>query len=370
MSDAENVNWIQIEALSAPSTTSSLIGASPAMAKVNDAIHRFAPYPGCVLITGESGSGKEVVARQIHQMSRCANGPLVSFNCSNLVEGLAESQLFGHVKGAFTDARDKHPGCFRQADGGTLMLDEIGDLPVGIQAKLLRVTESGEIQALGSTESVKLSVRLLAATNRDLPAMVKAGEFRADLFYRLNVASLRVPGLRDRPEDLGPLIAHFTQLHNRAFGKQVRLISPRAFAALRAHQWPGNVRELSHAMERAILLGDDDRIDLDHFPEYLVESARNQPPPPSGSAEAYSIVAPLDKIVKRAILRSLQAARGDCAAAARLLGISRPAIYRKMVHFGISNGSIRAIRRAANHQSGNYSSAFEISLGNDQSTAG
>jgi transcriptional regulator with GAF, ATPase, and Fis domain len=324
-----------------------IVGHSLAIRAVLAAIKRFAPYRGTVLVTGESGTGKELVARALHQLGPFADGPLVSFNCSNLVNGLAESQLFGHVKGAFTDARDTALGCFRQAQYGTLLLDEIGELPAGMQAKLLRVADSLEVQPVGSTESLRLELRLVAATNRNLREMVKAGSFRADLYYRLDVASIKLPALRDRIDDVEPLTAYFTHRYNQEFGKRIRFISQRALDLLRAYRWPGNVRELAHVIERAALLSDDERIDVDDLPTELVESSSQFPSsalPTDRSGGAGDPIKPLDHIMREAVELSLRQARGDCAKAARLLGISRPAIYRKMVRLGISNAEARRYR--------------------------
>ena len=346
--DAE---WLEIAALRVESTCAEIVGRSPAISAVVAAIERFAPYKGTVLVTGESGTGKELVVRALHQRGPFADGPLVSFNCSNLVNGLAEAQLFGHSKGAFTHAHEASLGCFRQAQLGTLLLDEIGELPPGMQAKLLRVADSLEVQPVGSTETVRLELRLLAATNRNLHEMVKSGSFRADLYYRLDVASIKLPALRDRIDDVGPLTAHFVERYNRTFGKHIRWISRRALDLLHAHRWPGNVRELAHAIERAVLLNEDDRIDVDDLPGELAESIKSERPS-AGRAErltdpaqeAGGRIKPLDDILREAVEQSLRRARGDCAKAARILGISRPAIYRKMVRLGISNASVRRYR--------------------------
>ncbi|MGO9267021.1 MAG: sigma-54 interaction domain-containing protein [Candidatus Binataceae bacterium] len=346
-----NAEWLEIETLQAESVCPGIVGRSPAIRTVVAAIERFAPHKGTVLVTGESGTGKEVVTRALHQRGPFADGPLVSFNCSNLVSGLAESQLFGHIKGAFTHAREAALGCFRQAQLGTLLLDEIGELPPGMQAKLLRVAESLEVQPVGSTETVQVDLRLLAATNRNLREMVKAGSFRADLYYRLDVASIKLPALRERVDDIGPLTAHFVDRYNHIFGKRIRLISRRALDLLHAHRWPGNVRELAHVIERAALLSEDERIDIDDLPAELVEATPSQPRPVGWSAgpidtagEARGSVKPLDHILREAVEQSLRQARGDCAKAARILGISRPAIYRKMVRLGISNAAVRRYR--------------------------
>jgi DNA-binding NtrC family response regulator len=345
------VDWIDVEGLATPAGCGGIVGRSPATNAMIAAIERFAPYRGTVLVTGESGVGKELATRSLHQLGPAPNGPLVSFNCSNLVEGLAESQLFGHVKGAFTHAREASTGCFRQANGGTLVLDEIGELPLGMQSKLLRVAESGEIQPVGSAQTIQLTVRMIAATNRDLRAMIKAGEFRADLYYRLDVASIRVPPLRDRIEDVAPLVAHFVQHYNRAFGKQIRLIARRAIDLFGIYRWPGNVRELAHVIERAVLLSENDRIDLIDLPEELLQSATADRAVVvvSGSGGDSQRSRPLDDVLKDTLQRSLIAAHGDCARAAQLLGISRPAIYRKMARFGISHSWLRQYRRLAEH---------------------
>jgi transcriptional regulator with GAF, ATPase, and Fis domain len=319
-----------------------------------------------VLIQGESGTGKEAVAHALHQLGPTSSGPLISFNCSNLVEGLAESQLFGHVKGAFTDAREAHAGCFREANGGSLLLDEIGEMPLAMQAKLLRVTETFEIQAVGSPQAFQVDLRLIAATNRDLRKMAAGGEFRADLFYRLDVGSIQVPPMRERLDDVAVLTAHFVERYNRAFGKRVEYLSRRALDLLCSYQWPENVRELAHTIERAILLTDDDRIGFDDLPEALLapisqteaETGTSLPfvpamvgesvgPSADAAAKAsarHNAVMTLEDATKVAVQRSLEFARGDCAWAARLLGISRPAIYRKMARYGITSESLRQLR--------------------------
>ncbi len=283
------------------------------------------------------------------------------FNCSNVVDGLAESQLFGHVRGAFTDAREAHIGCFRQANGGTLLLDEVGELPPRMQSKILRAVENLEVQPVGSSETFSLDVRLLVATNRDLRAMVTAGEFRADLYYRLDVASIRIPPLRDRlPEDTGALAAHFIAYYNLFFGKRVRYISRRALALLGAYGWPGNVRELAHTIERATLLCEHDRIDASDLPPELVDEALAHgalAPGSTASADGWRHSSTiedkpppeltLDDVMKAAVTQSLAAAHGDCAKAARFLGISRPSIYRKMARYGLRRSGFQEWRGSA-----------------------
>ena len=351
------VDWLELESLIRYPQIPGLVGDSSALQTVATAIARLSPHKGTVLILGESGTGKEVVAEALHRMGPSSTGPLVKFNCSNLLSGLAESQLFGHVRGAFTDAREAYDGCFRQANGGTLLLDEVGELPLRMQSKILRAVENLEVQAVGSSETSSLDLRILVATNRNLRAMVAAGEFRADLYYRLDVATIRTPPLRQRLEDTGALAAHFVAHYNRLFGKQVRCISRDALALLGAYEWPGNVRELAHTIERAILLGENDRIAADDLPPELITEATTRiatirgewrgPQIRSGSLDAVADPladkAALDDAMKSAITRSLNAARGDCAKAAQSLGISRPAIYRKMARYGLrpSNGRDR-----------------------------
>lgn len=343
------VDWLEFESLISHPQIPGLVGNSSALQTVATAIARLSPHKGTVLILGESGTGKEVVAEALHRMGPSSAGPLVKFNCSNLLSGLAESQLFGHVRGAFTDAREAYDGCFRQAHGGTLLLDEVGELPLRMQSKILRAVENLEVQPVGSSETFSLDLRILVATNRDLRAMVAAGEFRADLYYRLDVATIRTPPLRQRLEDTGALAAHFVAHYNRIFGKQVRCISRGALALLGAYEWPGNVRELAHTIERAILLCENDRIVADDFPPELVTEAtariatlrgewrgpRIRSGSPDAAGDPLAAKTALDDAMKSAITRSLNAARGDCAKAAQSLGISRPAIYRKMARYGL-----------------------------------
>ena len=344
--------WIEVASLIRDPLTPGFIGESPALQAVSAAIARIAPHQGTVLILGESGTGKELVAEALHRLGPSPKGPLVRFNCSTLVNGIAESQLFGHVRGAFTDAREAHLGCFRQANGGTLLLDEVGELPLQMQSKMLRAVENLEVQPVGSSETFSLDLRLLVATNRDLRAMIAAREFRADLYYRLDVASIRIPPLRDRLADTGALAAHFIQYHNCFFGKRVRYISRQALTVLGAYRWPGNVRELAHTIECATLLCDNDRIDVCDLPPELVEEAST-----IGTASADSSASgagpalktgdkalpegTLDDVMKTAVTESLAAAHGDCAKAARYLGISRPSIYRKMARYGLRRSGFR-----------------------------
>jgi transcriptional regulator with GAF, ATPase, and Fis domain len=347
-SHLHNDDWLSLEQLQEGSErVGGMMVRSAQVRKLLKTIARLSPYKATVLIHGESGTGKELVARALHTLGPAPNGPFVTFNCSNLVESLAESQLFGHVKGAFTDAREDALGYFRSASGGTLFLDEIGELPLKLQPKLLRVVETHEVQPVGSAHSHKVDIRLVAATNRDLRAMVKAGQFRDDLYYRLNAAAVFIPPLRERREAVAAFAGHFIEHYNRLFGKQVRYLERRALDALIAYSWPGNVRELAHAIESAVILTETDRITLEEFPEHIVHAtaAQAQPDvapisepaeqvalPPADEAAAEWPLA-LDEVIKRALRRSLEETEGNRRRAAHLLGVSRSTLYRMLSRY-------------------------------------
>jgi DNA-binding NtrC family response regulator len=331
-----------------------MVVRSVQLRKVLKTISRLGPHKSTVLIYGESGTGKELVARALHMLGPVPNGPFVTFNCSNLVESLAESQLFGHVRGAFTDAREESLGYFRSASGGTLFLDEIGELPLKLQPKLLRAVETHEVQAVGSAQSYQVDIRLVAATNRDLRAMVKAGQFRDDLYFRLNASAIYVPPLRERRESIPAFVAHFVGHYNRLFGKSVHYLARRALEALAAYSWPGNVRELAHAIESAVLLTDSDRIALEDLPEHVTEhladasalelvdglgeeSASSSFAGGSLDSQPYSLDAVIKEASKIALLRALRATDGNCHRAAELLGVSRYTVYRMLSRYGLSD---------------------------------
>ncbi len=349
--------WLSLEHLALGSErVGGMVVRSAQVRKVLKTISRLSPYKATVLIHGESGTGKELVARALHSLGSAPGGPFVTFNCSNLVETLAESQLFGHVRGAFTDAREDSLGYFRSANGGTLFLDEIGELPLRLQPKLLRAVETHEIQPVGSSRSYSVDIRLVAATNRDLKAMVKAGQFRDDLYYRLNAAAILVPPLRERREAIPAFVGHFIEHFNRLFGKDVKRVSRAALDALCANQWPGNVRELGHAIESAVLMTETDSIDVDDLPFGhgetpdeagvtaesmlpdatldLVEGAENT----STKEWPYSLDAVIREASKLALIRALQATEGNCHRAAELLGVSRYTVYRMLNRFGLAEG--------------------------------
>src|SRR5580698_1808464 len=329
--------WLDLEHLALGSErVGGMVVRSAQVRKVLKTISRLSPYKATVLIHGESGTGKELVARALHTLGSAPGGPFVTFNCSNLVETLAESQLFGHVRGAFTDAREDSLGYFRSANGGTLFLDEIGELPLKLQPKLLRAVEMHEVQPVGSSHSYKVDIRLVAATNRDLRAMVKAGEFRDDLYYRLNAAALTIPPLRDRRDAIPAFVGHFIEQYCRLFAKDLRRISRAAVEALCAYSWPGNVRELAHAVESAVLMADGDTITLNELPSNVLEGRDVSAPPmtevpaamlpvelPEASSAAAPAIAPepaseskfsLDAAIreasKDALVRALNATHG------------------------------------------------------------
>ena len=327
-----------------------MVVRSEPMQRVLRTIARLGPYKATVLVHGESGTGKELVARALHTLGPVPKGPFVTFNCSNLLETLAESQLFGHVRGAFTDAREDSLGYFRSANGGTLFLDEIGELPLRLQPKLLRAVETHEVQPVGSAQSYKVDIRLIAATNRDLRAMVKAGTFRDDLYYRLSAAAITIPPLRERGNAIEALVAHFVATYNQLFGKHIRYISRRALEALQRHDWPGNVREFSHAIQSAVMLTDNETIALEELPEFLWKEEAVVDSPPVGAVapppidDCMSAAEPghlsLDEAINRAsknaLVRALREAGGNCHRAAVLLGVSRYTVYRMIARYGLA----------------------------------
>ena len=307
----------------------ALVVSSPAMQAAMDVVARVAEHKTTVLITGESGTGKEVIARAIHRASPRAGAAFIGINCAAIPENLLESELFGHVRGAFTGATSEKTGLFEQASGGTLLLDEIGDLPLGLQAKLLRVLQEGEVRRVGDTRDRAIDVRLLAATARDLPADVRAGRFREDLFYRLHVVAIHLPPLRARREDVAPLARLFAARLSSRFGFPVTL-SEAAIAWLEAQPWPGNVRELENAIERAAVLSGKRELDPGDF------DAR--PLAPRDSAAAAGKVTLPDAVAeaeRAAIRAALEASGGNRRAAAKRLGVSLRTLFYKIQRYGL-----------------------------------
>ncbi len=314
------------EALKSREQREMVLGNSAMMRQVMSMVDKVAPSDVTVLIRGESGTGKELVAEAIHRRSPRSTGPLVVVNCAALTETLLESELFGHEKGAFTGAIKKKLGRFELAHGGTIFLDEVGDVSPGLQAKLLRVLQERNFVRVGGTETIAVDVRLIAATNRNLEKAIQESTFREDLYYRLSVFPITVPPLRQRPEDISPLVAHFLQVR----GRDLEDIDEKALHQLLDYSWPGNVRELENVIERAVILAGQDRIETSHLPFF--DSQRFAGRSPSGELK-------LEQLEREAILRALRQTGGNKSEAARLLGITRRALYSRMDKLGLRENS-------------------------------
>jgi DNA-binding NtrC family response regulator len=300
------------------------IATAPSMVPVLETITRIAPSDANVLITGEHGTGKEVVARTIHALSLRKHKPLIAVNTGGLAEGVFESELFGHVKGAFTDARTDRIGRFELADGGTVFLDEIGNVPFRQQAKLLRVIESGEMERVGSSRGKKVDVRVISATNADLKAASEAGQFREDLLFRLNTVEIHLPALRERREDVAALAMHFLSQYASRYRRQVTAMDSTALQSLLQYSWPGNVRELEHTMERAVLMCRSEQIQTG---DLGLGAQRVQ----AQNLEELSLEAVESILIRKA----LQRYQGNVSQAADALGLSRGALYRRMEKYGL-----------------------------------
>jgi len=315
--------------LSAGPAERGLIAESSAMRQALALVARVADHNTTVLITGESGTGKEVIARAIHRASPRANRAFVGINCAAIPENLLESELFGHVRGAFTGASADKTGLFEHANGGTILLDEIGELPIGLQAKLLRVLQEAEIRRVGDQKTRKVDARVLAATARDLEAEVKAGRFREDLFYRIHVVVIELPALRERRDDIAPLARHFSARISQRLGRTVSL-SDAALAWLKAQEWPGNVRELENAIERAAVLNEKPVLDQRDFhaapPRREVER---------GSGGEVTLSDVVEKAERQAIIDALQSTDGNRRAAAERLGVSLRTLFYKIERYGL-----------------------------------
>ncbi|MBF0513123.1 MAG: sigma-54-dependent Fis family transcriptional regulator [Desulfovibrionaceae bacterium] len=315
-----------------------LIGASRAMRRVLDMVAMIAPSEATVLISGETGSGKELVARAIHKASARASGPLVAVNCAALAESLLESELFGHEKGAFTGAERRREGRFKQADGGTVFLDEIGEVSAAMQLRLLRVLQEREVVRVGGNETLPVDVRVLAATNRDLRALVADGRFRQDLYYRLNVVALHLPPLRERAGDIPLLAAHFLQKYGAKNKKNVQGFTPAAMDCLLRHPWPGNVRELENAVERAVVLSTGAIAGERELPPELLAGVAVTAPAaqnPVGAAAALPVML-LEDAEKIAVLAAMREAEGNKSQAARMLGVTRKTLHAKLRKYGFT----------------------------------
>jgi len=303
----------------------SFIADSRAMQPVLELVARVGPSEANVLITGDNGTGKSVVARRLHTVSPRASKPMVTVNTGGLSESIFESELFGHVKGAYTDAKSDRVGRFEMADGGTLFLDEIANISAKQQAKLLRVLETGEFERLGSSRTRKVDVRVLSATNAELQEEVDAGRFRQDLLFRLKTVEIHLPPLRERPEDIPPLAEHFLARHNNRYRKEIEGFTDEALRALKTYAWPGNVRELDHAVERGVLMAQAERIEPDDLGLGPV-GANGQP-----NLEEL----PLDEVERYLIERALERCEGNVSSAAQALGLSRSALYRRLEKYDL-----------------------------------
>lgn len=311
---------------------SEVIGRSAGMEHLLEMAALVAPTEATVLITGESGTGKGVIARGLHANSARRERPLVEVNCAAIPETLIESELFGHEKGAFTGADRQRRGRFSMADGGTLFLDEIGELPLSMQAKLLRVLQDGEIQRVGSDMAIPVDVRVIAATNRDLEAMVGDGSFREDVYYRLNVVTLEVPPLRERSEDIPPLVQHFQKRLSERYRKPVRGVTPQAMDLLLRYSWPGNIRELENVLERSVILLQGEYISEKELPFTIRNLGPNDRKDGGRNTREtfFRETSPLAEMERQAVLKALEEAGGNKSEAARLLGITRRTLKLKL----------------------------------------
>ncbi|HEY2892832.1 MAG TPA: sigma-54 dependent transcriptional regulator, partial [Pirellulales bacterium] len=309
-----------------------VIGSSQQMHDVIDRLKRIAPTDASVLIQGATGTGKELVAQAIHQNSPRKNKPFVALNCAALSENILESELFGHVRGAFTDASTDRVGKFEYAHGGTLFLDEVGDMPLATQIKLLRVLENNEITRVGSNEAIRVNVRILSATNRNLEDSIEAGSFRSDLYHRLKVVTIDLPRLADRANDIPLLIEHFVKQFAKRHHKQVQSISAGARRRLTAYDWPGNVRQLRNVIESMVVVDYDGVLDLDDLPSELAPQGEIAQEAASGSLSAL-VGKPLSELERLFIVETLQQTGGNREAAAELLGIGQRTLYRKIKEY-------------------------------------
>jgi len=332
-----------------------LIGESPAIQEIYRIVEKVADTPSTVLITGESGTGKELVARALHQKSSRRNKPLIKINCAAIPKDLMESELFGYERGAFTGAVTSKPGRFELADGGTLFLDEIGEIPIEMQVKLLRALQESEFERVGGVKTIKVDVRLITATNRDLVKEIQAGRFREDLYYRLNVVPISLPPLRERRADIPLLVDFFREKYNRKLNKRIEGVEPAAMELLQRWSFPGNIRELENLMERAVLFADGPRIRVEDLPENVRRGGAPAPTPAPEGTPATTTAAPVSpppalqadasmkEIVRGAaaalerdlIVRALEETGGNVTQAARKLKISRKSLQNKMKEFGL-----------------------------------
>jgi DNA-binding NtrC family response regulator len=311
-----------------------MVARARSMQPVLELIERVAPSAANVLITGENGTGKGLIAQAIHAASLRSGEAFIKVNMGGINEHVFESEMFGHVRGAFTDAKADRVGRFELADNGSLFLDEIGNIPVAQQAKLLRVLEDGEFERVGASRTLTVDVRILSATNADLAGMVERGQFRRDLLFRLNTVEIRLPPLRDRAEDIEPLAQMFLQRHAQRYQREIAGLSPSALSALQRHRWPGNVRELNHVIERAVLMSRGQRIESE---DLLLSGAPGEAAPPATTAAGFGELAAmtLEEAEQHLVRAALERCAGNVHQAAEVLGVSRSALYRRLEKFGL-----------------------------------
>ena len=326
-----------IEAVHQPVPTPDVVGGSAAMQELLQTVARIGPKHVTVLVRGETGTGKELIVSLVHAQSTRASAPLVRFNCAAIPAELAEAELFGHARGAFTGADRARTGFFSAANGGTLVLDEIGELPLSIQAKLLRVLQEGEIQQVGTSRIERVDVRVIACTNRDLAAEARRGRFRMDLYYRLAVVELIVPPLREHREDIPSLAVRFAERYGRRFGNHDVRLSPALMEALCEGEWPGNVRELENTIARVIALSGGGEIDVELLQRTRPGPANASPEKPASRNEP-SLRDQVAAYERRVIARTLAAAAGNRTRAARLLGLSRTALFDRLKKYALATG--------------------------------
>jgi transcriptional regulator with PAS, ATPase and Fis domain len=326
---------LMLRELQAKAEGDFIIGQNPKMRELAEQIIRVAQTPTTVLIRGESGTGKELVARAIHRYSNLRDKPLVTINCTALTPSLMESELFGHKRGAFTGAVADKAGLFEKADGATIFLDEVGDMPPEMQGKLLRVLQAGEVKPVGDVVTRKVRVRVIAATNRDLEKALAAAEFREDLFYRFNAFTVVLPPLRERSEDIPVLAYHFLRKAEAKVNKKVDRFSQDALDLLRRYSWPGNLRELENIIERAVVLSESQQVEVAHLPLYLQESGPIQVSTKEGFVQAKERV--VSMFEKEALARFLSEARGNISVAAQKAGITRRNFHRLLSKYSINS---------------------------------
>jgi two-component system response regulator PilR (NtrC family) len=319
-----------------------LLGKSPAMQRVFDTLRKTAPGRASVLLIGESGTGKELAARALHELSQRADRPFVAVNCGAIPETLLESELFGHVRGSFTGAHADKQGLFEAAHSGTLLLDEVAELPVAMQVKLLRVLQERKVKPVGGVTEREVDVRIVAATNRDLETEVEKGTFRQDLFYRLDVIRLRLPPLRERREDLPLLVDHFLRKFSAEHGRQVAGVDPETMQALMAYHFPGNVRELENLIERAVILASGDRLTFEAFPTLsglstVVPSLTSAPLVPESGLDLERVVEDFERSI---IISALERTGGNRTEAARLLGVSFRSLRYRLSKLGVTGADV------------------------------